>query len=89
MIDLNDCLTTLSSVIINENDFSHVMNLSKRNLKQLYELVETNFPKISMETNQISNATRSINPEDHLDTPSPESMLLSVIRGNAGCANNS
>ena len=82
-------MTTLSSVVINEKDVSHVMSLHENHLQQSCEAVKIYSPKINTENNQIINSMSSINPENYPDISSPESMLLSVAHGNAGSANDS
>ena len=89
MNNSNDYLTTLSSVIINENDVSHLTNLCEKHLQQSYEVVKINLAKINAETNQIMNAENRINHQDHPDVPNPKSIFLSLARDNAGSTNNS
>ena len=48
--NLNDYLTTLSLVVINEKDVSNVMSLRENHVQQSHEEVSMNLFKISAET---------------------------------------
>ena len=86
--NLNDYLTILSFVVINENDVSRLINLCKNHLQQLHEVVTIDLPKINTETKQTINAMIRINPEEYPDAPNAETMRLSMAHFNVGSVNN-